>query len=125
MGGITGPLINKKAIQANFNNANAQQIEALYQYDKTLLSAYIEVCTLMEKNKNLNEYYKLKQTEKKTLDESVDIANKLYLSGGADYLDVLMDQRDALDAAMDLLDAKQQQLINIVYLYKSLGGGWQ
>lgn len=125
MGGITGPLINKKAIQANFNNANAQQIEALYQYDKTLLSAYIEVCTLMEKNKNLNEYYKLKQTEKKTLDESVDIANKLYLSGGADYLDVLMDQRDALDATMDLLDAKQQQLINIVYLYKSLGGGWQ
>jgi outer membrane protein TolC len=49
LGGLTGPLINRKAIQANFQTADAQQLEALYEYDKTLLTAYSEVCTLMSK----------------------------------------------------------------------------
>ena len=39
LGGLTAPLINKKAIQANFAQADALQIEALYNYDKTLLTA--------------------------------------------------------------------------------------
>jgi multidrug efflux system outer membrane protein len=39
------------------------------------------------------------------------------------YLDVLMDARDALDAKMELLEAKEQQLSSVVDVYRSLGGG--
>lgn len=123
LGGLTGPLINRKAIQANFQTADAQQIEALYQYDKTLLTAYSEVCTLMSKMKNLDQYYLLKQEEANKLDHSVSIARQLYMNSRCTYLDVLMDQRDALDAKMELLDAKEQQLASVVDLYRSLGGG--
>jgi outer membrane protein TolC len=63
LGGLTGPLINRKAIQANFLTADAQQMEALYEYDKTLLTAYAEVCTLMSKIDNLDQYYQLKAEE--------------------------------------------------------------
>jgi outer membrane protein TolC len=123
LGGLTGPLINRKAIQANFQTADAQQLEALYEYDKTLLTAYSEVCTLMSKIKNLDQYYKLKQEESSKLDQSIDVARQLYLNGRCTYLDVLMDERDALDAKMELLDAKEQQLSSIVEMYRSLGGG--
>jgi multidrug efflux system outer membrane protein len=123
LGGLTGPLINRKAIQANFNTADAQQVEALYEYDKTLLTAYSEVCTLMSKVDNLNQYFKLKEEESDKLTHSVEIARQLYLNSRCTYLDVLMDQRDALDAKMELVDAKEQQLSNIVNVYRSLGGG--
>jgi multidrug efflux system outer membrane protein len=123
LGGLTGPLINRKAIQANFQTADAQQIEALYQYDKTLLTAYSEVCTLMSKIKNLGQYYQLKQQEADKLDHSVNIARQLYMNSRCTYLDVLMDQRDALDAKMELLEAKEQQLSSLVDVYRSLGGG--
>ena len=123
LGGLAGPLINKKAIQANFQSADAQQIEALYEYDKTLLTAYSEVCTLMSKIDNLDKYYQLKEEESQKLDQSINIARLLYMNSRCTYLDVLMDERDALDAKMELLDAKAQQLSSMVDVYRSLGGG--
>jgi multidrug efflux system outer membrane protein len=123
LGGLTGPLINRKAIQANFLTADAQQVEALYEYDKTLLTAYAEVCTLMSKIGNLDQYYQLKAEESKKLDHSIDVARQLYMNSRCTYLDVLMDERDALDAKMELMEAKEQQLSNMVDVYRSLGGG--
>lgn len=125
LGGLTGPLINKKAIEANFHNATAQQLEALYNYDKTLLTGYIEVCNLMAKIQNMDSYLGYKKQESDTLDKSIEIARQLYQNGRVSYLDVLMDQRDALDAKMELLEAKGQQLSSVVNIYKSIGGGWK
>ena len=122
-GGLAGPLVNRKAIRANFQAADARQVEALCQYDQTLLSAYSEVCTLMSRIRNMDEYYQLKQKEADKLDQSVDIANQLYLNGRCTYLDVLLDQRDALDAKMELIEAKELQLSTMTEVYRSVGGG--
>lgn len=124
-GELAGPLINKSAIQANFKSADARQIQALYEYDKTILNAYLDVANQMSKIKNLDQFYQLKSQESKALDESIDIANQLFKNMRADYLEVLMNQRDALDAKMELIDAKERQLSTVVNIYKSLGGGWK
>lgn len=125
VGELAGPLINKSAIKANFQTADARQIQALYEYDKTILNAYLDVANLMSKVKNIDQYYQLKSQETKALDESIDIANQLFRNSRADYLEVLLNQRDALDAKMELVEAKQKQLSTVVDIYKSLGGGWK
>lgn len=125
VGELAGPLINKSAIKANFQAADAKQIQALYEYDKTILNAYLDVANLMSKVKNIDQYYKLKSQEAKSLDETIDIANQLFRNSRADYLEVLLNQRDALDAKMELIEAKQKQLSTVVDIYKSLGGGWK
>ena len=121
VGGLTAPLINRKAIEANFQQADAAQLQALYEYDKILLTAYSEVCTLLSKHKNLVAYYALKEEEVKTLENSVEVSRQLYMNGRATYLDVLGAERDALDAQMELLETRQQQLSCVVDLYRSLG----
>ncbi len=125
VGELAGPLINKSAIKANFQTVDAKQIEALYEYDKTILNAYLDVANLMSKVKNIDQYYQLKSDENKALDQSIDIANQLFRNSRADYLEVLMNQRDALDAKMELVEAKEKQLSTVVDIYKSLGGGWK
>ncbi|PKF73697.1 TolC family protein [Chryseobacterium sp. PMSZPI] len=125
VGELAGPLINKSAIKANFQTADAKQIQALYEYDKTILNAYLDVANLMSKVKNIDHYYQLKSEETKALDQSIDIANQLFRNSRADYLEVLLNQRDALDAKMELIEAKQQQLSTVVDIYKGLGGGWK
>ncbi|WP_326982425.1 TolC family protein [Chryseobacterium sp. MYb264] len=125
VGELAGPLINKSAIKANFQTADAKQIQALYEYDKTILNAYLDVANLMSKVKNIDQYYQLKSDENKALDQSIDIANQLFRNSRADYLEVLMNQRDALDAKMELVEAKEKQLSTVVDIYKSLGGGWK
>lgn len=124
-GELAGPLINKSAIKANFQTADAKQIQSLYEYDKTILNAYLDVANLMSKVKNIDQYYKLKSEETHALDQSIDIANQLFKNSRADYLEVLLNQRDALDAKMELIEAKQKQLSTVVDIYKSLGGGWK
>jgi outer membrane protein TolC len=124
-GELAGPLINKSAIKANFATADAKQIQALYEYDKTILNAYLDIANLMSKVKNIDKYYELKSQESKALDQSIDIANQLFRNSRADYIEVLLNQRDALDAKMELIEAKQKQLTTIVDIYKGLGGGWK
>lgn len=123
--GLAGPLINKAAIQAQFKQADARQVEALYEYDKTILQAYIDISNQMAKIKNTDEYYKLKFEQSTALDKSIDISTELFRNARADYLDVLTSQRDALDAKLELVDAKKDQLITVVNIYQALGGGWK
>lgn len=124
-GDLAAPLINKSAIRAEFNAANARQIQALYEYDKTVLNAYLEVANQMAKIENMQSVFKFKEAETNALLESIPIAHNLFKSARADYLEVLMTQRDAMDAKLELIEAKANQLNAVVDIYKSLGGGWK
>ena len=123
-GDLAGPLINKNAIKAEFYTANAKQLQALYNYERTILNAYIEVSTGLSGIQNLQQAYDLKTKEVDALNQSSSIANDLFRSARADYFEVLMTQRDALEAKLELIETRQQQLSAVTNVYRSLGGGW-
>jgi len=125
LGGLTTPLINRSAIKAQFKNAKANQIEAMYKYQKTVLNAYVEVTNELSNINNLDIIYKLKTEEVSTLDSSITIATDLFKFGRANYYEVLMTQRSALASKLELVIAKKRQYNTTVNLYKALGGGWQ
>jgi outer membrane protein, multidrug efflux system len=125
LGGLTTPLINRSAIKAQFNNAKANQIEAMYKYQKTVLNAYVEVTNELSNIHNLEIIYKLKTEEVSTLDSSITIATDLFKFGRANYYEVLMTQRSSLVSKLELVTAKKRQYNTTVNLYKALGGGWQ
>jgi NodT family efflux transporter outer membrane factor (OMF) lipoprotein len=125
LGNLTAPLINRSAIKAQFNNAKAYQLEALYQYQKTILNAYIEVANELSNIQNLENIYELKSKEVAMLDTSIDIASDLFKSGRANYFEVLMTQSTALQSKLELVTAKKRQYNASVNIYKALGGGWQ
>jgi len=54
---------------------------------------------------------------------SVDSADKLFQNARAEYVEVLLAQRDLRDARMVLIDTKRQQLSATVNAYQALGGG--
>lgn len=58
------------------------------------------------------------------LNNAINITNTLFKAARADYMEVLLTQRDALEAKLDLVSAKKEQLAARVSMYKSLGGGW-
>jgi outer membrane protein, multidrug efflux system len=125
LGNLTAPLINRSAIKAQFNNAKAYQLEALFQYQKTILNAYIEVANELSNIHNLENIYVLKSKEVAMLDTSIDIASDLFKSGRANYYEVLMTQRTALQSKLELIATKKRQYNSSVNVYKALGGGWQ
>ncbi|NIG51872.1 TolC family protein [Chitinophaga sp. Cy-1792] len=124
-GDLAGPLINRNAIAAEFNSANARQIQAMYNYERTILNAYIEVSNQLSNINNLDKSYDIKSKQVDALSKSIDIANDLFKSARADYFEVLMTQRDALEAKLDLIETKRDQLNAVVNVYRDLGGGWK
>ncbi|BBL74102.1 TolC family protein [Methylomagnum ishizawai] len=124
-GELVAPLVNKNAIIAEYKNANAKQIQTAYEYEQTLLNAYAEVANQLSNINNLDKNYQLKRAQVDSLVQSIDVANQLFKSARADYLDVLLTQRDALEAKRELIETKQKQVDAAVDLYKALGGGWQ
>lgn len=125
VGDMVAPLINKNAIKGEFNKANAEQVSSLYNYEKTILNAYLEVNTQLAKISNLSKSYALKSQQVDALTKSIDISNDLFKSARADYFEVLMTQRDALDAKLELIENKKDQMIAVVGVYRDIGGGWR
>ncbi|MDP3209993.1 TolC family protein [Methylotenera sp.] len=124
-GDAMAPLINRNAITAVYKNANAMQIQAAYDYEQTIINAYGEVSNQLSSIDNLEKNYQLKSTQVEALAESVDVANQLFKSARADYLEVLLTQREALEAKSELIETKQKQIVAMVGLYRALGGGWK
>jgi NodT family efflux transporter outer membrane factor (OMF) lipoprotein len=125
IGDLAGPLINRNAIKAEFYMANARQVQAMYNYERTIVNAYLEVATQLSKITNLEKSYDLKSKQVAALTRSIDVSNDLFKSARADYLEVLTTQRDALEAKLELVETKKEQLAAVVTVYKELGGGWK
>jgi NodT family efflux transporter outer membrane factor (OMF) lipoprotein len=124
-GEMVAPLINRNALKAAYYNANDQQLQAVFDYEKTILNAHIEVLNGMSKIENLKQIYGQKEKQVIALNNAIQITNMLFQSARADYMEVLLTQRDALEAKLALVEAKKDQLMARVTMYKSLGGGWK
>lgn len=120
---LVAPLINKKAIQADYMTANSRQLQAVYDYQRTVLNAHIEVVNRLSKVQNYGQSIEVKKQQLASLEASVDNATKLFQNARAEYMEVLLAQRDLMEAKMVLIETKQQQLAAIVNTYQSLGGG--
>lgn len=123
-GTLVGPLINRNGIKAAYYNANSRQIQAAFNYERTILTAYIEVANQLSNISNLKKSFDLKQQQVEALNRSIAIALSLFKSARADYMEVLLTQRDALEARIDLIETRKQRMNAMVNVYQALGGGW-
>ena len=125
LGGLMLPAINRSAIIAEFNTADAQQIEAMYDYQKSVLNAYTEVYNQLIKIENYAEQYSLKNEEVEVLRKSIQTSSELFYTGRATYYEIILSQKNTLNSRLELIEVKKNQLYTMVQLYKALGGGWQ
>jgi len=123
-GSLVAPLINRNGIKAEYYSANARQIQAVYQYERTILNAYMEVSNQVANISNLEQSYDLKAKQVQALTRSINISISLFKSALADYMEILLTQRDALESKMELVETKKLQLHATVKMYQVLGGGW-
>jgi multidrug efflux system outer membrane protein len=125
VGGLSAPLLNRSAIKANFKGATAFQVEALYNYQRSILNGYVEVYNELNNIENLQKIFTLRNEEVTVLSQSIETSNELFRTGRATYLEVLLTQQNALNARLNFIDVRKRQLLSNVNIYKALGGGWR
>lgn len=122
-GELVMPVINRRAIEADYLNANARQIQSVYRYQQTVLRAYVEVSNQLSKVSNYEKSLAFKKAQLNALDASVDSATKLFQNARAEYIEVLFAQRERMESRVALIDVKKQYFLAIVATYQALGGG--
>ena len=125
VGDLMVPLINRNAIKAAYASANARQLQAVYDYERSVLNAYVEVVNQLSNIQNLRSSYDLRAQQVDALSSSITISSNLFRSARADYMEVLLTQRDALESRFELVETRKQQLNAMVNVYQALGGGWR
>ena len=112
-------------IRANIKVQNARQEQALANYEQTALLAFEDVeNALMAYAKEQIRRQQLAAAVKST-EESLRLANQLYASGLAGFINVLDAERSLYQAQDALVQSDRTISANLIALYKSLGGGWE
>jgi NodT family efflux transporter outer membrane factor (OMF) lipoprotein len=125
IGGFTAPLINRKAIIARIQTADAHQTQAVLTYEQTLLKAYTDVLNQVANIRNMQQAFDTKKREVVLLEESIATANSLFKYAKATYIEVLLVQEEKLNAEKELVEVKLNLVGSRVNLYRALGGGWR
>lgn len=124
-GNLTAPLLNRTAIEAQYGTANAKQVQAIITYERAILQAFTDVANQVANLTNMRNAYAVRSQQVDKLVQSVEMSNLLFRAARADYVEVLLTQRDLLEAEMELIERRKLQLQAVVNLYQALGGGWR
>lgn len=122
---ITGTLFDFGRTKSIVELKEAEKKEALYNYVKTVKTAFKEVYDALVNISLTYNKISSQQDRVNTLKKVVELSEKKFERGLVDYLTVLDAQRNYLDSQLSLISLKAELLNNYVYLYKALGGGWQ
>ena len=125
VGGLTQPIFNKRQIKTQKEVADAQQEQALLEFKRSLLVAGNEVSNALYTYDAETEKFEYRKLEVEALRNAETNSSELLRNGYANYLDLLTARQSALNAELNVIDSKLQQLLSIVDLYEALGGGWQ
>ncbi len=124
-GDLLVPLVNRNAIKAQYASAGARQMQAVHAYERTLRTACLEVLSERSGLNNLRSSYDLRKQQVEALSSSVTLSSTLFRSARADYMEVLLTQREALDSKFELVETRKRQFNACIRLYKAMGGGWR
>ncbi|MGC4096437.1 MAG: efflux transporter outer membrane subunit [Nitrospira sp.] len=121
---IAGPLLNAQALGFQQKAVEAQARQALAQYEQSILVAFREVENALVAVRTAREQREAQAEQVESLRSAHRQATLRYKSGLANYLDVLIAQRNLFDAELSLTSTHRLHLVSVVQLYKALGGGW-
>ena len=122
---VMAPLFNRNVITANYFSANSRQQQAVFRYERAILKGYGEAALQLSAIENLEKTYELRSQSVAKLNDSIEISSVLFAYARADYSEVLLTRREALESQMELIETKKEQLNAVVHLYRALGGGWR
>ena len=122
---LTQPIFTGGRLKSNLKFAKADQEFAVVQYQQTIQNAFREVSDALVQYRKVREVRIQQELLVATLQDRSRLAHLRYEGGIDTLLNALDSDRELFNAEVDLTQAKRDELLSMVQLYKALGGGWQ
>jgi multidrug efflux system outer membrane protein len=119
------PIFNYGRIRSINAATQARYLQFLAQYEQTIQTAFREVSDVLIGYYQTREQRVQQELLVGALQDRAALANKRFFGGIDSYLQVLDAERELFDAELNLARLQRNELLNIVGLYRALGGGWE
>lgn len=122
---VRWPIFAGGKLKAQVAVEDARAAQALAAYEKSVLTALEEVENALVAY--LREGDRLRSLEEAAAEnrKAVDLADELFKKGLTSFIDVLDSQRALYSTEEELARSRANATLNLVALYKALGGGWE
>ncbi len=122
---VSQPIFTAGRLKSYVKLAEAQRDSALIQYEKTIQTAFSEVSNALIAHQRTRESRIEQERLVTALQDRTRLAYVRYRGGVDTQLNALDADRDLFQAELSLAQIRLSELLSVVQLYKSLGGGWQ
>jgi multidrug efflux system outer membrane protein len=123
-GSITQPILQRKQLKTQYELAIIEQEKSIIVFRQSVVNAVGEVSDALVSIDKLKEKQDIALDRTNRLRSAIQHANLLFETGMANYLEVITAQSNVLQSELELAQLKKAELIAVVNLYRSLGGGW-
>nr|MDD5640136.1 efflux transporter outer membrane subunit [Syntrophales bacterium] len=122
---IIQPVFQGGRLRAGVRAAEAQKQEALLTYKKSIQQAFQEVSDALVGVRMFKEVALESEKQVKALSQQTNLAYERFYGGVTTYLEVLDSDRQLFESELRLTQARADELLAVIALYRALGGGWQ
>lgn len=122
--GITQPIFEGGRLHAERDAAKAALQASAADYRNTVLNAFAEVSNTLQALQNDAAGVSAQDEAMSTARDASGVVDAQVSHGSTGYLDLLTSNTQFQQASVADIQARSQQLLDVVSLYRSLGGGW-
>ncbi|PWT89707.1 MAG: RND transporter [Blastocatellia bacterium] len=124
-GDLAQPIFTGGRLKNNVRLSQAQRDLLLTDYQKTVQGAFREVSDSLIAHQKVREVRGERELLVEALRDRSRLSYLRYNGGVATLLDALDADRTLFEAELSLAQARRDELLTVVQVYKALGGGWQ
>ncbi len=122
---LAQPIFEGGRIKSNVRFTEAQRQQFLLSYQQTIQGAFRDVSNALIAYRKDREFRVQQEQLLKSAQDAARLSEVRFKAGTTDYLEVLTNESNSFTAELGLAQAQGNELIALVQLYQSLGGGWQ
>ncbi len=122
--GVLQPIFNAGRIRGQVAQAEAVQRQALYTYEKSIISAFQDVENALIDRTKFGQIRDEQAKNVEALRRFRDLADLRYREGATIYLEVANAEQSLFNAQLAYVATQSQLFQSYANLYKAMGGGW-
>ncbi|VWX55820.1 TolC family protein [Sphingorhabdus sp. 109] len=122
--GLTAPLFQGGRIRANIEIADAEYAQQTAVYARTVLTAYQEVTTAIERYEEERQRYRFLFSQRDETEAAAALQSRRFATGVGSYVDYLDALRAQFQVESSLSSAARDVALARLGIHRALGGSW-
>jgi len=124
-GSLTQPIFAGGRIKSGVRLAEARKQELVFTYQQTIQQAFRGVSDALVGYQKSREFRAHQEELVVAAQDAAHLSDVRYRGGATSYLEVLTNETNSFQAELGLAQARLDELVQLVGIYKNLGGGWE